>query len=135
MSSEKSLADRYGSSRSSRPGKKQAITISVIVAVIAGLVLWWGTSNDVLGLGPSVSFRDLGFENLTDNSVTVNFEITATPGHEVACALQAQNTQFAIVGWKVFVYPPSEDLIQHFSEQLITSEPATTGLVAHCWLT
>lgn len=135
MSTQDTLADRYGRKTTPASPKKKTVVISLISAIMAGLILWWGTANDILGAGPNASFRDTGFQDLTDSSITVNFELTATEGEEVACAIQAQNPQFAIVGWKVVIYPPSDIRIRSLSETLITSEPATTGLVAYCWLT
>ena len=135
MSTENTLADRYG--RSAKPRGPIRRTLNVIipsVVIIIGLVIW-GASADVLGFGPKAEARDLGFTNLTDSSITVQFELTATPGHEVACAIQAQNTAFAIVGWKVFVYPASTQRIRDIEETIKTSQPATTGLVYQCWLT
>jgi hypothetical protein len=58
-----------------------------------------------------------------------------TPGHEFACAIEAMNTGFAIVGWKVFTYPASDELTQTLQESVKTTEPATTGFVSSCWLT
>lgn len=135
MSNPDILAMRYGKRQKTTNPKKRIFFISAISAVLVGLIVWWGTANDVLGLGPEATFRDLGFENLTENSVTVNFELTATEGYETACAIQAQNPSFAIVGWKVIIYPPSSERIRFMSETITTSEPATTGLVAYCWLT
>ncbi|MEY2698804.1 MAG: hypothetical protein RL720_760 [Actinomycetota bacterium] len=135
MSTENTLDDRYG--RSSKPRGPLRRNLSVIipsVVIIVGLVIWAATT-DVLGFGPSVETRDLGFKDLTESSITVEFELTATPGHEVACAIQAQNTSFAIVGWKVFIYPPSEQRIRDITETIKTSQLATTGLVYQCWLT
>jgi hypothetical protein len=135
MSTENILADRYGRSATPRgPIRRNLGVIITSAVIIVGLVIW-AITTDVLGFGPSTEARDLGFKNLTDTSVTVEFELTATPGHEVACAIQAQNTAFAIVGWKVFVYPASEQRIRDISETIKTSQPATTGLVYQCWLT
>ncbi len=134
MTSEKTLAERYGRTRTPNP-RKRTIWITTIVVIVAALLVWWIVALDVLGMGPSVSYRDLAYKDLTATSVTVTFEVSATPGHEVACAVQAQNQAFAVVGWKVFTYPASQTRIRTFSETITTSEPATTGLVAHCWLT
>ena len=135
MSTENTLADRYGRSANPRgPMRRNLNVIIPSIVIIIGLVIW-GASTDVLGFGPKAEVRDLGYSNLTDSSVTVKFELTATPGREVACAVQAQNTAFAIVGWKVFVYPPSTQRIRDIEETIKTSQPATTGLVYQCWLT
>ena len=135
MSTENILADRYGRAATPRgPIRRNLGVIITSAVIIVGLVIW-AITTDVLGFGPSTEARDLGFKNLTDTSVTVEFELTATPGHEVACAIQAQNTAFAIVGWKVFVYPASSQRIRDFEETIKTSQQATTGLVYQCWLT
>lgn len=135
MSTETTLDDRYGRvEKKGGPIRRNLGVIIVSSVVIIGLVVW-AITTDVLGFGPQVDSRQLGFNNLTDSSVTVEFEVTATPGHEVACAVQALNTSFAIVGWKVFVYPASEQRIRDMSETILTSEPANSGLVYECWLT
>jgi hypothetical protein len=135
MSIENTLADRYGRSSAPRGPIRRNLGVIITSAVIIIGVTIWGISTDALGFGPKTEARDLGFSNLTDSSVTVKFELTATPGHEVACAIQAQNTAFAIVGWKVFVYPASTQRIRDFEETIKTSQQATTGLVYQCWLT
>ena len=135
MSTENTLADRYGRSSAPRGPIRRNLGVIITSAVIIIGVTIWGISTDALGFGPKTEARDLGFSNLTDSSVTVKFELTATPGHEVACAIQAQNTAFAIVGWKVFVYPASTQRIRDFEETIKTSQQATTGLVYQCWLT
>lgn len=135
MSTETTLDDRYGRTKKKGGPLRRNLGIVITSAVIIiGLVVW-AISTDALGFGPQVETRDLGFNNLTESSITVEFEVTATPGHDVACAVQAMNSSFAIVGWKVFVYPASDQRIRDFTETLLTSEPATTGLVYECWLT
>ena len=135
MSTENTLADRYGRPATPRGPIRRNLGVIITSAVIIIAVVVWGITTDALGFGPKAEARDLGYNSLTDTSVTVEFELTATPGHEVACAIQAQNTAFAIVGWKVFVYPASEQRIRDISETIKTSQPATTGLVYQCWLT
>lgn len=135
MSTETTLDDRYGRSENKRgPLRRNLGVIITTTVIIIGLVVW-AIYTDALGFGPQVDTRDLGYNNLTETSVTVEFEVTATPGHDVACAVQALNKSFAIVGWKVFVYPASDQRIRDMSETILTSEPATTGLVYECWLT
>ena len=135
MSTENTLADRYGRPATPRGPIRRNLGVIITSAVIIIAVVVWGITTDALGFGPKAEARDLGYNSLTDTSVTVEFELTATPGHEVACAIQAQNTAFAIVGWKVFVYPASEQRIRDMTETIKTSQPATTGLVYQCWLT
>jgi hypothetical protein len=111
----------------------------MLVVVVAGIAvvasLAWVISSDVLGFGPQASARDVGHSLLSPTSVRVDFEVMATPGREVACAVEAQDETHGIVGWKVFVYPPSTERVRMMSEVVSTVRPATTGLVARCWLT
>jgi hypothetical protein len=135
VSATSNLDERYGR-RSDAPTRRRrrlmvvGLTGLAVIAVIA-----WVISSDVLGFGPQASARDVGHSLLGPGSVRVDFEVTATPGREVACAVEAQDETHGIVGWKVFVYPPSSDQVRAMSEVVTTVRPATTGLVARCWLT
>ncbi len=135
MSNDTVLADRYGRSSQQRGFFRRNLVVIILTSVLVIGLIIWASINDALGFGPRVETRDLAFSDLTASSVTVSFELTATPGNEVACALQALNEQFAIVGWKVFVYPASDQRIREFTETIQTSQLPTTGLVYQCWLT
>jgi len=129
------LEDRYGRSRTATHPRRRRLVIAAAAVVIIGAVIWWLLWTDVLGLNPSVVSRDTGHSLVSDSQVSVSFDLTVTPGRSAACAVQALNPDFAIVGWKVFVYPPSTERIRQITETITTSEAATTGLVYSCWLT
>ena len=129
------LEDRYGRSRTARNPRRRRIVIAAIAIVTVGAVIWWLLWTDVLGLNPSVTYRDTGHSLISDSQVSVTFDLTVTEGRESACAVQALNPDFAVVGWKVFVYPASTERIRQMTETITTSEFATTGLVYSCWLT
>ena len=129
------LDDRYGRSRTARnPRRRRLIIVAIAVATI-GAIIWWLLWTDILGLKPSVVFRDTGHSLISGSQVSVSFDLTVTQGQEVACAIQALNPNFAVVGWKIFLYPASSDRIRQITETITTSEFATTGLVYSCWLT
>ncbi len=129
------LDDRYGRSRTVRSPRQRRLLIIGITALSAGAIIWWLLWTDVLGLSATVVARDTGHSLVSDTRVSVDFDLTVTEGREAACAVQALNPDFAVVGWKVFVYPASTDRIRQITETVVTSEPATTGLVYSCWLT
>lgn len=135
MTSESNLNDRYGR----RPDAQSSRRGRIIIASIAGgiLLAWlaWILATDQLGLGPRVTWNDTGHSLVSSSEVRVDYTVDATPGREVACAIQAQDKSFTIVGWKVFVLPASEQRIRSFSHSVTTMGQATTGLVAQCWLT
>lgn len=130
-----SLADRYGRRPTAPTPRRRRIILGAVALVTVGAVIWWLLWTDVLGLNPSVVFRDTGHSLISDSQVSVSFDLTVTEDREAACAIQALNPDFAVVGWKIFVYPPSTERLRQFTETITTSEFATTGLVYSCWLT
>jgi len=129
------LDDRYGRSRTARDPRRRRIIIVAVATLTLAAIIAWLLWTDVLGLKPSVVYRDTGHSLLSDSQVSVTFDLTVTEGRKAACAIQALNPDFAIVGWKVFVYPPSTERLRQITETITTSEFATTGLVYSCWLT
>ncbi len=129
------LDERYGRSRRARNPRRRRLIIAAIAIVVVGAATWWALWTDALGLNPSAVSRDTGFSLIDDSHVTVSFDLTVTVGRTSACAIQSLNADYAIVGWKVILFPASNAPIRQFTEPLITSEAATTGLVYSCWLT
>jgi hypothetical protein len=124
---------RYGRSPArQRRGRVLAVVAAAGVAlVVVSWVVWVG----LFGPSASLGTRDLGYSLTDDDAVEVRYEVTTNAGSSVSCALQALNSTFAIVGWKVVEIPPSEQGTRQFRETLRTSEPAVTGLIYRCWLT
>ncbi len=133
MSQSHSLADRYGTSKSATRARRVTLWVLAVVALVA--IVAWAVWANPLRLGPSAQGDDLGHAVVDASTVEVAFSVTATPGHAFACSVEALNTAFAVVGWKVFVYPASDSRIQRFEESVKTTELATTGFVSKCWLT
>lgn len=101
-----------------------------VVGVLAAWIVWGGLS----GSNAQLETRELGYRDVTDTSITVRWEVSADPGSEIACAIQALNESFGIVGWKVVTIPASDARTRVFEESLRTSEPPVTGLPYRCWL-
>ena len=53
----------------------------------------------------------------------------------MSCALQAQNSTFAIVGWTIVDVPASDRRVRTLGADVRTTELAVTGLIYRCWLT
>jgi hypothetical protein len=124
---------RYGRSPARRR-RTRLIAIAAgagVLAVVIAWVVWAG----LFGPGASLGSRDLGYSLVGDDAIEVRYEVTSDAGASVSCALQALNSTFAIVGWKVVAIQPSEQGTRQFRETLRTSEPAVTGLIYRCWLT
>lgn len=123
------LDDRYGRRRGPR-GRIGWIVVGVIVAAVVGYLGWTTVASAV----DSVDVDTTGFQVHGERSVSVQFQITARPGVPVACAVEAQDTEHGIVGWRIVEYPASEAHSRAFDETVPTTAEATTGLASSCWI-
>jgi len=125
------LDARYGRTPTSR--RRIGIWVSAGVLVLAALV-WFVWANPI-GIGQaSLGYRDTGYRVVSDAEVMVQWEVTVTPGVDTECALQALSENFSVVGWKIVSLPASETITRQFSESVLTSERASTGLAYRCWI-
>lgn len=128
-----SIEARYGRT----PDRRRRTRLIAIVAgagvlvIVTAWVLWVG----LLGPSASLGSRDLGYSLTGDSGVEVRYEVTMDADQTASCALEALNSDFGIVGWKVVEIPASPKGTRQFRETLNTSEPAVTGLIYRCWLT
>ena len=126
------LDERYGrTARSARNNTVIGVVTAVGFAAVLGAWLWWG---GVLETPSQLQYRDVAHTIVDETEVSVTYEITAAPGTEVACAVQALNASYGIVGWRIVEIPASDRWTRVFDTTLRTSEPAVTGLLYECWL-
>jgi len=125
------IDERYG--RTASPRRRRRSLIAVIVVIVALTVAWFVWANPI-GVGPHATARDTGFA-MQDDRVTVTFDLSITPGSTGACAVQALDKSFAVVGWKVVTYEASAEQTRSEEVTLRVTSPAVTGLVSSCWLT
>jgi hypothetical protein len=127
------LDARYGRT----PGSKRRIRIVSITAAIAFAVVFvaWLVWGGLLGAPADFEARDTAHEILGDDRVSVSWQFTVEPGTDARCAVEALNSTFGIVGWKVVDVPAASARTRAFTETVRTTEPAVTGLIYRCWLT
>nr|WP_246286743.1 DUF4307 domain-containing protein [Schumannella luteola] len=125
------LDARYGRSPNRRVNRRILAIVGsvVLVALVVGWVLWTG----VLGAKAQLEATDLGHDT-TATTTTVRWSLAAPVNTEVSCAVEAQNDNHGIVGWKIVHLPASGEAVRQFSETVRTSERAVTGLINRCWL-
>lgn len=124
------LDERYGRGRAA--SRRWLVGLGIAVALAAVGLLAWMTIEQSLD---AVSAETTGFEVVDDHSVTIRFQVSAPVGRSIACAIEAQDEDHGVVGWKVVEYEGSEDHARAFREQIPTTAAATTGLVNSCWVT
>lgn len=130
MTTKDELDQRYG--RRPSPLRRRAFWISVAAlatASVAGLS-WLTLSNSLDDIG----FAETGYEVMDERTVTVSFQATPPAGRSFACAVQALDEDFGVVGWRVVQYPGSAAITRAFTESVPTVAPATTGTVHSCWV-
>jgi hypothetical protein len=129
MTTQDMLDERYGRTRT--PAERWGIGIAAAVAVVLVVAFAWMTVSSTLD---DVAAETTGF-SVEASAVTVSFQVTAPLGATVACALEAQDEEHGIVGWKIVEYAASELHTRAFRETIPLVGPATTGLVNSCWVT
>ncbi len=124
------LDERYGRRTGTR---RTRIAWIVLIAIAAAVVIWFGWST-VSDPNNGVKADGTAYQ-LDERSATVEFQLTAPIGSTVACAIEALDEEYGVVGWKVVEYEASESHTRAFSETFPLVSEATTGLVNACWVT
>lgn len=136
MTSPRGVTDldaRYGRTRSSaRRTRVVVVGTAIAFAVLFALWLVWG---GILGAPAQLEANDSGHTIVSDSEVSVSWEFTVPPGTPAKCAVQALNSTFGIVGWKIVEVPASPRLTRDLTETVRTTELAVSGLIYRCWLT
>lgn len=123
------LDDRYGRMPSTRRRWTMGIVAAIIALAVAAFA-WMA----ITATFDDVSATDTGYEIVDDTAIAVRFQFTAPRQSAVACAVEAQDEEHGIVGWRIVEYEQSELLTRAFRETIPTVARATTGLVKACWV-
>ncbi|QPE05488.1 DUF4307 domain-containing protein [Microbacterium schleiferi] len=131
MTTKEELADRYG--RTPRPLRRHVFWITVAtVAALSIVGLSWLTISNAID---DVGFNETGYELVDARTVRVSFQVTPPAETTFACAVQALDEDFGIVGWRVIEYPASAQITRALVETIRTVAQPTTGTVQSCWAT
>lgn len=129
-SPENRLANRYGapkrtfSRRTKTIAASAAIGLSVVVAALM----------NIPDGGGEVTFKDVGFTVHDDAAIDVDYQVDKPADATAACAVQALNESYAVVGWKTVVIGPAETSTVRQETTLRTDSLSTTGGINACWL-
>jgi hypothetical protein len=130
MTTQQTLDERYGRRTSTRR-RIVGWAIVAVLALAAIGALGWSTIARSLG---EVDVDDTGYAVVDDRTVTVSFQIAAPSGQDVACAIEAQDEEHGVVGWRIVEYPATDERFRAFTETIPTLAAATTGFVNSCWV-
>lgn len=121
------LDDRYGRRR------RRRWPWVVFGGIVLALVGWYGWSTITTAMD-SIDADGTGFEVVDEHSVTVHFQTTGRADTAIACALEAQDVEHGVVGWRIVEYAADPSATRSFTETIPTTAEATTGLVTSCWI-
>jgi hypothetical protein len=82
----------------------------------------------------SVDVDNTAFHLVDAHSVTVEFQVTLRRDAAVTCAIEAQDTDHGVVGWRIVEYPADDAHSRSFTVTIPTVAEATTGLATSCWI-
>ena len=108
------------------------IGAAIAFAIVFALWLVWG---GLLGAPAQLEANDKAHTIVSDSEVSVTWEFTVPPGTPAKCAVQALNSTFGVVGWKIVDVPASTQRTRDLTESVRTTELAVSGLIYRCWLT
>lgn len=130
MTTAAQLDDRYGRTGNTRRRRIAWISAVAIAALVVG---WFGWSIVASNMN-AVRADGVGMQVVDAHEVEVSFEVSGPRDRAYACAIEALDEQFGVVGWRVVEIPASDTHTRSFTETVPTVAAATTGLVNSCWV-
>ena len=127
-----SIGARYGRTPA-RKRRDRWLLIGLGAFIVVVMACWtiWAGLDQVNGSGVNA---DSGADQIVDaQHVRVSFTVSAAAGASVACAVEAQNVEFAITGWKILQLPKSSKTTRSFTTTVRTTEPSVSGSLDSCW--
>lgn len=128
MTTQQMLDDRYG--RTHRGSRFWIVFAAIGVAAAVAVTAWFAFSAS----SGAADARDTAFELVDEHTVAISFQVSAPAGSALVCALEAQDEDHGVVGWRIVEYPASEAHTRAFTEQVPVLSQAATGFVNACWV-
>ncbi len=108
-------------------GNRFALIFGGIALILTiGVAAWfaWGS--------PNIRGKDVGFEIVSSELITLTFDVAKPQDMTVECRLDALNVKFAQVGTVTVEIGPADQFEQRFSMDINTTERATSATVHDC---
>ncbi|MFT4123886.1 MAG: DUF4307 domain-containing protein [Microbacteriaceae bacterium] len=125
------LDARYG--RSPRARRRTRVVGVVVGALVAATVVAWVCWAGVLSPAADIGVDAIGYHVDSDSLTTVSYQVTIEGGGAAGCAVQAEDSSGATVGWRVVAVPAGDTVTRQFSTEVRTVRRAVTGLIYSCW--
>lgn len=130
------LDSRYGRQKQRKPlSTRFWVAVAALAAVLAIAFVWWATSSESAA---APEFKDIGHEIISDDEVSLTFQVVKDPEVTAVCAVKALDSNRAPVGWKEVTLEGSESSdsrVTQLTENIKVLGPATAVTVDSCWST
>jgi hypothetical protein len=126
------LNARYG--RTANRRRRNVIFALVFGGAIAIVFAAWAIWVGLFQPTASIDFDSTGQSRVTSNELRVTWQLSVDSGTPTRCAIQALDTNFGIVGWKIVSIPASSLASRRVSTVVRTAQPAVSGNVYQCWI-
>ncbi|GGA60643.1 hypothetical protein GCM10011490_08530 [Pseudoclavibacter endophyticus] len=132
------LVARYGRGPRRAPDRARRqwpiVSVAVVAVLTAATVAFWGLGQAQQGADSTIETRVTAFRVPADNLAEADLSISVQTGYDLACAIEVQNPQHLIVGWRIIELDASEQRTRPVTVQVRTTQPADTVLVNRCWI-
>lgn len=121
-------AGRYGPEPTA--GRRRLAIAGIVATALVGVgvTIWIGLAQ----ASTPVRYDDVGFKVLSSEQIDVSFKVSMEPGSRAECTIDALAESYAQVGTVDVVVGPEDQLENHYTVTVSTSELATTGIVESC---
>jgi hypothetical protein len=119
------LAERYG------PARRTPVALLVVVGLLGAAFLGWVVWAALQQADQEVRWRTTGYSDVTDTSVTVEFDVFKAAGDTVVCTVHALDDRSAVVG-RAEVPVAGDRADVHVVYALPVTNRPTTAEVTRC---
>lgn len=130
MTTTAELDARYGRNRSPR---RRRVLWWIVGVVAVAATIWLGVTT-LASTADSVRADGVAYTVVDEHAVEVRFQVVGPAGRDMACALEALDDEFGVVGWRILEIPAADTHTQAFTERIPTYAEAATGFVNECWV-
>ncbi|MGO4383730.1 DUF4307 domain-containing protein [Specibacter sp. RAF43] len=130
-----SVANRYGTPKRTLTKRAKAIILTLVGVLALAWILWV-----TVGANSGVSQKLISYHVADSTMTTIELAVTKDPEATAACALQALNSTYAVVGWNIVTVGPDADAGSAGARttavhgEVRTDSLAVTGIVDSCWI-
>ena len=132
-----SVVNRYGTPKRAVTKRTKILAIAGVLVVVLIWAVWVSGGTGA----PKVSSKLVGYTVVDQTMTTVDMQVTKGPDQTARCAVEAMNSDYAVVGWNVITIGPNATNVgtnkgttTSMRANVRTDSLAVTGVIDSCWI-